>query len=45
VIDEIDFELPFNPVGKLFEGYVNRRLEKFFDYRKAATIKTLEDKK
>ena len=43
VIDEIDFELPYNAVGKLFEGYVNRRLEKFFDYRKAATIKSLED--
>jgi len=43
VIDEVDFELPYNPVGKLFEGYVGRRLEKFFDYRKAATIKSLED--
>ena len=43
VIDEVDFELPYNPVGKLFEGYVSRRLEKFFDYRKAATIKSLED--
>ena len=43
VIDEVDFELPYNPVGKLFEGYVSRRLVKFFDYRKAATIKSLED--
>ena len=43
VIDEVDFELPYNPIGKLFEGYVCKRLEKFFDYRKAATIKTLED--
>jgi ligand-binding SRPBCC domain-containing protein len=43
VIDEVDFELPYNPVGKLFEGYVSGRLEKFFDYRKAATIKSLED--
>jgi ligand-binding SRPBCC domain-containing protein len=43
VIDEVDFELPYNPVGKLFEAYVNRRLEKIFDYRKAATIKSLED--
>jgi ligand-binding SRPBCC domain-containing protein len=43
VIDEVDFELPYNPVAKLFEAYVNRRLEKIFDYRKAATIKSLED--
>jgi ligand-binding SRPBCC domain-containing protein len=43
VIDEVDFELSYNPIGKLFEGYVCKRLEKFFDYRKAATIKTLED--
>jgi ligand-binding SRPBCC domain-containing protein len=43
VIDEVDFELPYNPVGKLFEGYAIRLLEKFFDYRKAATIKSLED--
>jgi len=43
VIDEVDFELPYNPVGKLFEGYVSGRIEKFFDYRKAATIKSLED--
>lgn len=43
VIDEIDFELPYSPVGKLFEGYVCKRVEKFFDYRKAATIKSLED--
>jgi len=43
VIDEVDFELPHSLVGKLFEGYVCKRLEKFFDYRKAATIKSLED--
>ena len=36
VIDEVDFELPYNPVGKLFEGYVSRRLVKFFDYRKGS---------
>ncbi len=43
VIDEVDFELPYSLVGRLFEGYVCKRLEKFFDYRKAATIKRLED--
>lgn len=43
VIDEVNFELPYSPVGKLFESYVCKRLEKFFDYRKAATTKSLED--
>ena len=42
VIDEVDFELPYNPVGKLFEGYVYRRLEKLFCNRKLATIRALE---
>ena len=42
VIDEVDFELPYGAVGKLFEGYVCKRLEEFFDYRKAATIESLE---
>jgi len=43
VIDKVEFELPYNLVGKIFEGYVSRRLEKFFDYRRAATVKSLED--
>jgi ligand-binding SRPBCC domain-containing protein len=42
VIDEVNFELPYGSVGKLFEGYVSKQIEKFFDYRKAATIKNLE---
>jgi ligand-binding SRPBCC domain-containing protein len=43
IIDEVDFEIPYSPVGKLLDGYVYKQLEKFFDYRKAATIKSLED--
>jgi ligand-binding SRPBCC domain-containing protein len=44
VIDEISFELPYGPIGKLFEGYADRRLQKLFDYRKEATIRNLEGK-
>ena len=42
VIDEVDFEIPYSHIGKLFEGYAYGRLQKLFDHRKAATIKTLE---
>lgn len=44
VIDEISFELPDGPIGKLFEGYADMRLQKLFDYRKEATIRNLEGK-
>jgi ligand-binding SRPBCC domain-containing protein len=43
VIDEIHFELPYGIIGKLFDGYVYRRLGKIFCYRKLATIRTLEN--
>jgi ligand-binding SRPBCC domain-containing protein len=39
VIDEIDFALP--GLGKLFEGYAHRQLEKIFAHRKQATIEAL----
>jgi ligand-binding SRPBCC domain-containing protein len=42
VIDEIYFELPYCIIGKLFDGYAYRRLEKLFCYRKLATIRALE---
>jgi len=42
VIDEIDFELPYGIIGKLFDGYTYRRLEKLFCNRKLATIRALE---
>jgi ligand-binding SRPBCC domain-containing protein len=39
VIDEIDFALPM--LGKLFEGYAHKQLEKIFAHRKQATIDAL----
>ena len=43
VIDKVEFELPYNMVGKLFEGYAYRQLYKVFEHRKAATTKALEN--
>lgn len=42
VIDEVDFELHYGMLGRIFEGYVNSQLEKVFAHRKQATIKALE---
>ena len=42
VIDEIDFELPYGPLGRLFEPYVARQLEKTFKHREVATKAELE---
>jgi ligand-binding SRPBCC domain-containing protein len=42
IIDEINFEIPYSRIGKLFEGYAYNRLQKLFDHRKAATIRALE---
>ena len=39
VVDEIDFALPM--LGKLFEGYAHKQLEKIFTHRKQATIDAL----
>jgi ligand-binding SRPBCC domain-containing protein len=38
VIDEIDFELHYGGIGRLFEGYVRARLQDVFAHRKKATI-------
>ena len=43
VIDEIHFELPYGIMGKLFDGYTCRKLEKLFCNRKLATIRALEN--
>ena len=43
VIDDVEFEIPYSPIGKLFEAYAYSRIQKLFDHRKAATIRTLED--
>ena len=41
ILDEINFEIPYGRVGKLFEGYAYTQLQKLFD-REAATIRTLQ---
>jgi ligand-binding SRPBCC domain-containing protein len=43
VIDEIDFQLHYGLLGRLFEGYVYSQLEKIFAHRKQTTIKALEN--
>jgi ligand-binding SRPBCC domain-containing protein len=42
VIDEIDFQLHYGWLGRLFEGYVYSQLERIFEHRKHATVKALE---
>jgi ligand-binding SRPBCC domain-containing protein len=41
VIDEIEFELRYGPLGKMLEGYVEKQLAKIFAHRKEATIEAL----
>lgn len=41
VIDEIDFELRYGPLGKVFEGYAEKQLAGIFAHRKDATVKAL----
>ena len=43
VIDDVEFEIPYSPIGKLFKAYAYSRIQKLFDHRKAATIRALED--
>ena len=43
VMDQIDFELPYGILGKLFDGYAERMLQKLFYHRKLATIRALEN--
>jgi ligand-binding SRPBCC domain-containing protein len=42
IIDEVDFELPYGILGKLFEGYAYKQLQNIFEYRKKTTVKALE---
>jgi len=37
IIDEIDFELPYGYLGKLFENFVIKQLENIFLYREKTT--------
>lgn len=41
IVDQIEFELPFGFVGRLFEGYALLKLAEVFEYRKNATIEAL----
>jgi ligand-binding SRPBCC domain-containing protein len=43
IIDEIEFELPYGILEKLFEGYAYKQLQNTFEHRKIATVKTLEN--
>ena len=43
VIDEVDFQLHYGLLGRMFEGYVYSQLEKIFAHRKQATVKALEN--
>ena len=42
VIDKVEFKLPYGFVGRLFEIYIRFKLQKIFDHRKRATLKSLE---
>lgn len=41
VVDEVEFELPYGLVGKMFEGFASYRLRKIFDHRRSMTIEEL----
>jgi ligand-binding SRPBCC domain-containing protein len=41
IIDEVEFELPYGILGKLFEGYAYKQSQDIFGYRKIATVKAL----
>ena len=40
--DEIEFELPYGLLGKLFGGYAYKQLQNIFEYRKIVTIRALK---
>ena len=42
IVDNIEFELPFGPIGKLLEFYVELKLLKIFKHREHTTKKFLE---
>ena len=42
VIDKVEFELPYGFIGRLLEFYIRFKLQKIFDHRKRATMKSLE---
>lgn len=42
VVDEIEFELHYGLMGRIFEEYVIGQLQRVFAHRKAATISEFE---
>ena len=42
ILDEVEFELSYGLLGKLFEGYAYKQLQNIFEYRKIATVRALE---
>ncbi|MDE1861865.1 MAG: SRPBCC family protein [Thaumarchaeota archaeon] len=44
VVDQIEFELPYGVLGRIFENYVMGRLSEIFKYRQKATVLALESK-
>ncbi|MGI0045878.1 MAG: SRPBCC family protein [Nitrosotalea sp.] len=42
ITDQIDFQLPYGFIGRIFEDYVMRQLSDIFEYRKQATIDALQ---
>lgn len=43
VVDKIDFELRCGRIGRLFDGFADTSLQKFFCHAKMATIRALEN--
>jgi hypothetical protein len=41
VADEVEFELPYGLVGKMFEGFASYRLRENFDDRRRMTTEEL----
>jgi ligand-binding SRPBCC domain-containing protein len=44
VTDKIEFKLPFFFLGKCMEGYVEKNLNKVFEFRKIQTVDNLSNK-
>jgi ligand-binding SRPBCC domain-containing protein len=42
IADEVEFQLPYGAMGRIFEGITNIELKRIFEHRKKATTKALE---
>ena len=42
IVDEVEFQLPYGTMGRIFEGLTNIELKRIFEHRKMATTKVLE---